>query len=1410
MAPLDEHQQPIGNAAEPGASRNQVVVHARHATGEAQALGGVSGGAGGGGAGGALDRFLHRLRNHSEAERLIHDALEHLAAELAPRWSTAWLADELRPGLRRVLSHGLPEDSALPEVLPEALAATFPTHMDPGATSGAGMPAQLLSVPEARDGGAEMEEVRRLDAQLLVTLPGGHLVQGALLLGPRAGGRAYDEAARHLLRRMGGELGRALAAAGRTPAALLPIDSRVKSPGYFVARLEEELARAERFKRALTVIWVTVDAPPGLSDRADKADKADKDGDKGVGALVDTIGSWLGTTLRVMDTIGKRPDRAMVAVLPETTRQGAELLKTRLDTLASEQSFGLPRQLRSRLRLRVGMAGYPEDGVSSRFLLLAAERDANETRGRAADGEDGGTLTGSDGFKYHEALHGPTEKVPVAASHRMREVLELAQRVANSKLTVLVTGETGVGKERIAEFIHHNSDRRDKPEVRLNCGAIPDTMIEAEFFGFERGSFTGAVRSTRGKFELADGGTLFLDEIGELSMAMQVKLLRVLDEQRFYRLGAAQPCQVDVRVIAITNRDLAAEVVGGRFREDLFYRLNVVTIKIPPLRERPEDIPPLVDRLIVEFSARSGLPPRKLALEAYDLLYSYPWRGNVRELRNVIERSVVVSKGGYITGDDLIRAVPDLANAKTSLMRPPPRPVASHVQALPTRSSLGRQREQGVLELIRRRPDIGLQEILREVGASKSTGIRLVNELIRARAGGAARSRKALALPARRAARRLGPPQNALQPPAGRGNLPPTFRKQRSHHIPLSARGDTLRGMRNTGATLLLALISMVPVAGCGDSNRGNNTATCPKGCMNCRADKSCGDCDPARKSTCMSDTVITCNEDGTLGEHKFCDSANGEHCMNGTCLTPCDVAAATHSYIGCDYWPVPLLNAQLDEMFDFAVVVANPVSGVEGVPGPSANVKVVRADPNGGPFPVCVPDGNPDNPSPETVVQITTVESGKMKVLKLPWIYEVAGIQSNGMGGGEGTIQQPGGAYHLCSSMPVTVYQFNPLQFEKAPQNGRCPNNADFNPPCHSYTNDASTLLPTSTLGKEYIVASRGGSALQVTPFGMPPRAPTVTPGFFTIVGTEDDTTVTINYTGASDQQPAGGSDTVVIGRGEVYQAVSARPRWDPKFPNKAPCIRGDMDSSGVYCDLGPLYDLTGTHIVASKPVALYGGHSCSFVPYNRWACDHLEDQIFPLTTWGKHYLAAQTPPGRMGEPNFFRVISGAKDNLITFGGLTMMPVTLNSGEWVEFMVNGAFEANSTDRMLVVQYMVGENYFGVFNGVQDGDPSLGLVVPKEQYRTSYDFLTPETYTSSYVTVIAELGTSFTLDATVEMMGFDNEVGASGFGHKTIKVDPGPHHITSDKPFGISVSGRASFTSYLFPGGLNLNELDPG
>jgi hypothetical protein len=201
----------------------------------------------------------------------------------------------------------------------------------------------------------------------------------------------------------------------------------------------------------------------------------------------------------------------------------------------------------------------------------------------------------------------------------------------------------------------------------------------------------------------------------------------------------------------------------------------------------------------------------------------------------------------------------------------------------------------------------------------------------------------------------------------------------------------------------------------------------------------------------------------------------------------------------------------------------------------------------------------------------------------------------------------------------------------------------------------------------------------------------------------------------------------------------------------------------------------------------------------------------MFPLNTWGQHYLAAQTFPSQMDEPNIFRVISGANNNTITFdSAMPMQQVTLNAGEWTEFVATGALDVRGSDRLLVVQYMVGENYFDRFVLDAVGDPAMGLVVPLEQYRKSYDFLTPQTYTNQFVTVIALSGTTFTLDNQVMRMPFDNEVGGSGYSYKNdLRLDPGVHHISSDQPFGIAVSGTAAFTSYLFPGGLNLNELTP-
>jgi two-component system response regulator AtoC len=241
----------------------------------------------------------------------------------------------------------------------------------------------------------------------------------------------------------------------------------------------------------------------------------------------------------------------------------------------------------------------------------------------------------------------------LAKSPRMQEIFRTIAKIADYKTTVLVTGESGVGKELVARAIHRRSSRRGGPFVAVNCGAIPENLLESELFGHKKGAFTDAVHDRRGLFEEANEGTLFLDEIGELPLGLQVKLLRVLEDERIRRVGDTKDVQVDVRIVTATHRDLTAETKAGRFREDLFYRLNVLHIHNPPLRERREDIPLLIDHFLARNNVRLGTSIRGLDTEARRLLYEYSWPGNVRELENTIERAMVLSEGEQIIATDL-------------------------------------------------------------------------------------------------------------------------------------------------------------------------------------------------------------------------------------------------------------------------------------------------------------------------------------------------------------------------------------------------------------------------------------------------------------------------------------------------------------------------------------------------------------------------------------------------------------------------------------------------------------------------------------------------------------------------------------------------------------------------------------
>ncbi|WP_439854863.1 sigma-54-dependent transcriptional regulator [Pseudomonas yamanorum] len=307
--------------------------------------------------------------------------------------------------------------------------------------------------------------------------------------------------------------------------------------------------------------------------------------------------------------------------------------------------------------MRQGAADYLVKPFEPKALIELVARHALGTLG-AADGE------------------GPIAFEPASA-----QLLELAARVARSDSTVLISGESGTGKEVLARYIHQQSHRSSQPFIAINCAAIPDNMLEATLFGHEKGSFTGAIAAQAGKFEQADGGTILLDEISEMPLGLQAKLLRVLQEREVERVGARKPIQLDIRVVATTNRDLAGEVAAGRFREDLFYRLSVFPLAWRPLRERPADIIPLAERLLSKHVNKMKHAQARLSPDAQACLISYPWPGNVRELDNAIQRALILQQGGLIQPQDFCLAMGAGAAPLPSLA------VAPQIEAAPAESA---------------------------------------------------------------------------------------------------------------------------------------------------------------------------------------------------------------------------------------------------------------------------------------------------------------------------------------------------------------------------------------------------------------------------------------------------------------------------------------------------------------------------------------------------------------------------------------------------------------------------------------------------------------------------------------------------------------------------------------------------
>ncbi len=348
-----------------------------------------------------------------------------------------------------------------------------------------------------------------------------------------------------------------------------------------------------------------------------------------------------------LEALADRPPDVMVTDLKMPGIDGRELLR-RVRDIRPETPVVLMTAhgtIETAVQaMKQGAFDYLTKPIDNAALIEALDKALNARSLRDAD-SSAGAMPSADA----------EEAAFLGQSPAARALLATVERAAAVDSTVLLIGETGTGKELIARMLHARGPRRGGPFQAVNCAARPATLIESELFGYEKGAFTGAAAAKPGRFELADGGTILLDEIGEMPLELQPKLLRVLQDQRFERVGGVKSRQVDARVVAATNRDLREQVAEGLFREDLFYRLNVITLPMPPLRERREDIPLLAERFCQQLAKRFGWPARELAGEAREILMRHDWPGNVRELQNLIERLTVLEPAGPITGDAVAR-----------------------------------------------------------------------------------------------------------------------------------------------------------------------------------------------------------------------------------------------------------------------------------------------------------------------------------------------------------------------------------------------------------------------------------------------------------------------------------------------------------------------------------------------------------------------------------------------------------------------------------------------------------------------------------------------------------------------------------------------------------------------------------
>ncbi len=573
--------------------------------------------------------------------------------------------------------------------------------------------AVLRALPAGTDGLADLPPATVAEALAALAagtvrwrsqaLSSGGRVEAWALFGWKDAAATPPRAARRRLPALGSMAAATLHRAHLYRVALLDEVTRVPGATAFEARLRRDIGEFARGGQEISLVRI------GL-DHAERRQR--EHGVEASRRLLQAVASALVAEIGDVRRVGRiGPTEFGLRVAgrsPGALRTLAERVRERIAKLQVPAPDGSALTTTA----SIGLATCPADARSAEFLLAAA---ATAMAVAVRDGGDGVVEAGDEAQGAVDVP--PFEEGAVFRSVAMVAVVEAARRAARSDSSVLITGETGTGKEVLASLVHRHSARSTRPLVSVNCAAFPDTLLESELFGHERGAFTGADRRREGRFEVADGGTLFLDEIGEMSAGAQAKLLRVLQERSITRLGGSRPIPVDVRILAATNRDLERSVESGRFREDLYYRLNVIRLVVPPLRERREEIPLLVDFFLAEMRRRNGRGPARLAPAAMDLLFRHPWPGNVRELRNTIERCAVMCDAEEV-GPEHVHLDPGSGDARGGLV--PRRAPADHLHP----------RQQALLAFLARHGRCTSREYCELTGTSARTALRDLADLI--------------------------------------------------------------------------------------------------------------------------------------------------------------------------------------------------------------------------------------------------------------------------------------------------------------------------------------------------------------------------------------------------------------------------------------------------------------------------------------------------------------------------------------------------------------------------------------------------------------------------------------------------------------------------------------------------------